>query len=77
MDFPAGIRNVAQPSTLIDPIIHAIEATIPKETMIGSIWTSGEGDLVKAVRRLATREWGLPPEAVTWVPFWFHGRARP
>lgn len=42
-----------------------------------SVWVSGEGDLTKAVRALAVKGWGLPAEKVVWVPFWFHGRARP
>ncbi|SQG65155.1 putative iron utilization protein [Corynebacterium renale] len=42
-----------------------------------SVWVSGEGDLTKSVRRVAVKEWGLDPKDVIWVPFWFHGRARP
>ncbi|SDS50143.1 siderophore-interacting protein [Corynebacterium timonense] len=42
-----------------------------------SVWVSGEGNLTKAVRALAVKEWGLDPADVTWVPFWFHGKARP
>lgn len=42
-----------------------------------SVWVSGEGGLVKAVRQLAVNGWGIDSEKVVWVPFWFHGRARP
>lgn len=42
-----------------------------------SVWVSGEGELTKAVRALAVKGWGLPTDNVVWVPFWFHGRARP
>ena len=42
-----------------------------------SVWVSGEGDLTKAVRALAVKSWGLDASDVVWVPFWFHGKARP
>lgn len=42
-----------------------------------SVWVSGEGTLTKAVRSLAVKTWGLARENVVWVPFWFHGKARP
>ncbi|MDY5786473.1 siderophore-interacting protein [Corynebacterium sp.] len=42
-----------------------------------SVWVSGEGKLTKAVRALAVKGWGLPSDNVVWVPFWFHGKARP
>nr|MDK8673292.1 siderophore-interacting protein [Corynebacterium sp. MSK189]MDK8673734.1 siderophore-interacting protein [Corynebacterium sp. MSK189] len=38
---------------------------------------SGEGDLAKKVRGLAVKDWGLSSDDVTWVPYWFYGRARP
>lgn len=42
-----------------------------------SVWVSGEGELTKAVRALAVKNWGLAANDVVWVPFWFHGKARP
>lgn len=42
-----------------------------------SVWVSGEGNLTKSVRALAVKDWGLAPSDVVWVPFWFHGKARP
>ncbi len=42
-----------------------------------SVWVSGEGALTKAVRSLAVNSWGVAREDVVWVPFWFHGKARP
>lgn len=42
-----------------------------------SVWVSGEGELTKAVRRLAVKGWGISPADVVWSPYWFRGRARP
>ncbi|AWB83381.1 siderophore-interacting protein [Corynebacterium liangguodongii] len=42
-----------------------------------SVWVSGEGELAKAVRRLAVTGWGISPANVVWVPYWFRGKARP
>lgn len=51
---------------------HYIAREVPQ-----SVWVSGEGDLTKAVRRMAINDWGVPSEDIVWVPFWFRGRARP
>lgn len=42
-----------------------------------TVWASGESALVKAVRKLAVKSWGVPSSNVVWVPFWIRGRARP
>ncbi|AKK12022.1 siderophore-interacting protein [Corynebacterium uterequi] len=57
--------------------VQALRELFSPRTRPESLWVSGEGDLAKSVRKLAADDWGLPTSDIVWVPYWFHGRARP
>lgn len=60
-----------------DAVVAALRADYASAPGPGYVWVSGEGELAKRVRGLAVKEWGLDTNDVTWVPYWFYGRARP
>lgn len=66
-----------EPKQEADSIVAALEADYAGDSVPGYVWVSGEGDLAKKVRGLAVKDWGLATDDVTWVPYWFYGRARP
>ena len=66
-----------QPHQETDAIITALRADYASAPRPGYVWASGEGELAKSVRGLAVYEWGLDTKNVTWVPYWFYGKARP
>ncbi|MES7363303.1 SIP domain-containing protein, partial [Cutibacterium acnes] len=66
-----------QPRQEADAVVAALRADYARAPRPGYVWVSGEGELAKSVRGLAVNEWGLDTTAVTWVPYWFYGRARP
>lgn len=70
-DHVADLHVAPNETRALDHLTHGLPVTPT------SAWISGEGGLTKAVRRLAIREWGLNPDDVVWVPYWFRGRARP
>ncbi len=60
-----------------EAVVAALRADYAGASGPGYVWVSGEGSLAKSVRGLAVNEWGLDTTDVTWVPYWFYGRARP
>ena len=66
-----------QPRQEADAVVAALRADYARASGPGYVWASGEGELAKSVRGLAVNEWGLDTTNVTWVPYWFYGRARP
>ena len=66
-----------RPHQEADAVVAALRADYASAPRPGYVWASGEGKLAKAVRGLAVNEWGLDANDVTWVPYWFYGRARP
>lgn len=41
------------------------------------VWVAGEGDLCKAVRSHAIKQWKINKDNILWCPYWFIGKARP
>lgn len=66
-----------EPHQEAESVVAALKADYAGEAIPGYVWVSGEGDLAKKVRGLAVKDWGLSSDDVTWVPYWFYGRARP
>lgn len=79
--WEASVRSLriiyTQPHQETDAIVAALRANYASAPSPGYVWASGEGRLAKSVRGLAVNEWGLDTADVTWVPYWFYGRARP
>ena len=66
-----------EPHKEADSVVATLKADYAGAPTPGYVWVSGEGDLAKKVRGLVVRDWGLSSDDVTWVPYWFYGRARP
>lgn len=66
-----------EPHQEAESVVAALKADYAGAPAPGYVWVSGEGDLAKKVRGLAVKDWGLSSDDVTWVPYWFYGRARP
>ncbi|WP_293822567.1 siderophore-interacting protein [uncultured Corynebacterium sp.] len=79
--WEASVRSLriihTEPHQETDAIITALRADYASTPWPGYVWASGEGELAKSVRGLAVNEWRLDADDVTWVPYWFYGRARP
>ena len=79
--WEASVRSLriihTQPHEEAEAVVAALRADYAGAPGPGYVWASGEGRLAKSVRGLAVNEWGLDTTAVTWVPYWFYGRARP
>ena len=79
--WEASVRSLriihTQPRQEADAVVAALRADYARAPGPGYVWASGEGELAKSVRALAVNEWGLDTTDVTWVPYWFYGRARP
>lgn len=74
----SSLTIVEAPKTAeTDAALTALHARFDGVEKPRSVWVSGEGNLTKAVRALAVKDWGIDPADVVWVPFWFHGRSRP
>ncbi|WJY67328.1 siderophore-interacting protein [Corynebacterium auris] len=74
----ASLTVIEAPKTAeTEATLSALRDSFGEKQPPRSVWVSGEGALTKSVRTLAVKEWGLPPSDVVWVPFWFHGKARP
>lgn len=66
-----------KPHQEADIAVAALQEGYAESPTPGYVWVSGEGELAKKVRGLAVKDWGLDTTDVTWVPYWFYGKARP
>ena len=74
----ASLTVVQAPKTIeTEATLSALRENFGAGQPPRSVWVSGEGNLTKSVRALAVKGWGLASADVVWVPFWFHGKARP